>query len=54
MSEYRIECCKERVIIIKKYYFHYNDKDVGSLLPLKKPAHSFDQNKIQTYDLSTW
>lgn len=50
MSEYRIECCKERVIIIKKYYFHYNDKDdnyyVEKPYPYKKKT-SLNNKKEQ-------
>jgi hypothetical protein len=50
MSEYRIECCKERVIIIKKYYFHYNDKDdnyyVEKSYPYKKKT-SLNNKKEQ-------
>ncbi len=48
MSEYSIEYCKERVIIIKKYYFNYNDKDdkyyVEKSYPYKKKSREASLN----------
>jgi hypothetical protein len=47
-SEYSIEYCKERVIIIKKYYFNYNDKDdkyyVEKSYPYKKKSREASLN----------
>lgn len=46
--EYSIEYCKERVIIIKKYYFNHNDKDdkyyVEKSYPYKKKSREASIN----------
>ncbi len=51
MSEYSIEYCKKRVIIIKKYYFNYNDKDdkyyVEKSYPYKNKKKGHDNLKEQ-------